>query len=115
MLAILNKNLKGTPMNAVIFKTQNVVFKFDQEEVKELIIRKKSDYDLDEVAKLLDQISDESNKTIVIPDEPVYFDRIALNLIDAGTGMVLCKMCNKTWWYSKRGQVNPQYLNPAPH
>ena len=84
-------------MNAVIFKTQNVVFRFDQEEVKDLIVRKKSDYDLDEVAKLLDQISDESNETIVIPDEPVYFDRIALNLIDAGTGSVLCKICNETY------------------
>ena len=84
-------------MNAVIFKTQNVVFKFDQKEVRKIIVRKKSDYDLDEVAKLLDQISDESNETIVIPDEPVYFDRIALNLIDAGTGMVLCKNCNKTY------------------
>jgi len=84
-------------MKTVIFKTQNVVFKFDPKEVKKIIVRKKSDYDLDEVAKLLDQISDESNETIVIPDEPVYFDRIALNLIDAGTGMVLCKMCNKTY------------------
>ena len=84
-------------MIAVIFKTQNVVFKFDQKEVKEIIVRKKSDYDLDEVAKLLDQISDESKETIVIPDEPVYFDRIALNLIDAGIGSVLCKMCNKTY------------------
>ena len=44
-------------MFTVIFKTVNAIFKFDQKEVKELIVRKKSEYDLDEVAKLVDLIS----------------------------------------------------------
>ena len=84
-------------MNAVIFKTVNAEFEFDQKEVKELIARKKSKYDLDEVAKLLEQISDKSNEAIMIPDEPVYFDYIAMDLIAAGKGSVLCKTCNKTY------------------
>ena len=83
---------------SVIFKTPNAVFKFlIKKEVKELIVRKKSEYDEDEVAKLLELISDEKHESIVIPEEPVYFDYIALDLIDAGIGSALCKTCNKTY------------------
>ena len=79
-------------------KTSNAVFKFlTRREVKELIVRKKSEYDRDEVAKLLELISIESNETIVIPEEPVYFDSIALDLICADKGSVFCKTCNKTY------------------
>jgi len=81
-------------MAAVIYKTQNGVFMFGQIEVKELIVREKAEYDLDETAKLLELISNESNEAIVIPDEPVYFDKIALDLISIGRGAVLCKICN---------------------
>jgi len=87
-------------MRAVIFKTPNAVFKFDQKEVKEIIRCNRSKYDLDEVANLQDLISTEINETIVIPEEPVYFDHIALDLIDlisAGNGSALCKTCNKTY------------------
>ena len=68
-----------------------------EREVKELIVRKKLEYDRDEVAKLLELISIESNETIVIPEEPVYFDSIALDLICADKGSVFCKTCNKTY------------------
>jgi len=84
-------------MNTVIFKTDNAEFKFDQKEVKELIAQKKSEYDHDEVAKLLELISDKSHEAIMIPDEPAYFDYIALDLIAAGNGSVFCKTCNKTY------------------
>ncbi len=91
------EKLKGTPMSAVIYKTPNAVFTFNQNEVKELVARKKSEYDLDEVAKLLEAISTDNIETIEIPEEPVYFDNIALDLIAAGNGSVLCKTCNKTY------------------
>lgn len=84
-------------MSTVIFETPNAVFEFDQKEVKELIVREKSKYDLDEVAKLLKLISADQFETIEIPEEPVYFDYIALDLIDAGNGSVSCKTCNKTY------------------
>ena len=102
---------------SVIFKTPNAVFKFlIKKEVKELIVRKKSEYDEDEVAKLLELISDEKHESIVIPEEPVYFDRIALDLICAGYGFVLCRTCNKR--YSAKqlksikvgGDGNPLYF-----
>jgi len=90
--------MKGNPMRStVIFKTMNAVFQFDQKHAKELISRNKSEYDLDEATKLLKLISDESNEFIVIPEEPVYFDYIVLDLIAAGKGSVLCKTCNKTY------------------
>lgn len=83
---------------SVIFKTPNAVFKFlIKKEVKELIVRKKSEYDEDEVAKLLELISDEKHESIVIPEEPVYFDSIALDLIGASHGSALCRTCNKTY------------------
>jgi hypothetical protein len=84
-------------MRAVIFETQNAVFKFDQKEVKEIILCNRSKYDLDQVANLQDLISTECNETIVIPEEPVYFDSIALDLIRTGTGSVFCKTCNKRY------------------
>ena len=89
--------MKGTPMNAVIFKTPNAVFTFNQNEVKELVARKKSEYDLDEVAKLLKAILADNNESIEIPDEPVYFDLISVDLIAAGNGSVFCKTCNKSY------------------
>ncbi len=84
-------------MKDVIFKTQIGVFKFDQKEVIEIILRNRPKYDLDEVAKLQDLISTEINETIVIPEKPVYFDHIALDLISAGNGSAQCKTCNKTY------------------
>ena len=94
---LLTKNLKGNSMRAVIYKTQNGVFEFDQKEVNEIILCNRSKYDLDEVAKLQNLISTECNETIVIPEEPVYFDSIALDLIGASHGSALCRTCNKTY------------------
>jgi len=84
-------------MKTVIFKTLSAAFKFDQKEVKELIVRKRSKYDLNEVTKLLEQISTGRIKTIVIPGEPHYFDYVALDLITARNGSVFCKTCIKKY------------------
>ncbi len=91
-------------MKTVIFNTVNAVFKFDQKEVQKFLICKGSEYDLDEVAKLLDLISVDKIEIIVIPEEPNYFDRIAVDLLDAGHGSALCKSCNKTYL---AGQLKP--------
>ena len=85
-------------MCAVILKTSNAVFKFlTKREVKEIIVLKKSTYDTDEVKKLLNLISADSEESIVIPEEPAYFEYIALDLIGTGIGSVFCKSCNKTY------------------
>ena len=86
-------------MRAVIFENQDGVFKFDQKEVKEIIRCNRSKYDLDQVANLQNLISIECNETIVIQEEPLYFDSIALDLIkiSTSTGSVFCKSCNKRY------------------
>jgi hypothetical protein len=84
-------------MRAVIFKTPNAVFEFDQKEVNDQIVLKKSAYYTDEADKLLSLISADLYRVIRIPEEPVYFDHIALDLISAGNGSAHCKTCNKTY------------------
>ena len=84
-------------MKTVIFNTVNAIFEFDHKETNEIIQCNRSKYDLDEVAKLLDLISANRNNTIVIPEEPHYFDLLALDLIGAGNGSALCKACNKKY------------------
>jgi len=84
-------------MRTVIFETQNGVFKFNQKEVKAQIVLKKSAYYTDEADNLLSLISADLYGVIRIPEEPVHFDHIALDLISAGNGSALCKTCNKTY------------------
>ena len=84
-------------MSAVIFKTENAVFKFDQKQMKELIARKKSEYDRDELAKLLRVISNKSNETILNPEDHYYFGFVVLDLISAGMGKVTCNICGKLY------------------
>jgi hypothetical protein len=85
-------------MKTVFLVTQDAVFKFGQDNVKNIIRQNRSRYDLDEVSKLLNQISDGKDQRIIIPEEPNYFDIIALDLIAAGHGSALCRSCNK--WYA---------------
>jgi len=63
-------------MMDVIFKTQNAIFKFNQKEVKKQIELKRSTYESDEASKLLALISTGNQETIVMPEEPVFFDSI---------------------------------------
>jgi hypothetical protein len=65
--------------------------------VKEQIVLKKSAYYTDEADKLLSLISADLYRVIRIPEEPAYFDFIALDLVDAGIGSALCKTCKKTY------------------
>jgi len=84
-------------MKNIIFNAVNAVFNFDQKEVMEFLICNRSDYDLDEANKLLSLISSGNQNTIIIPDEPLFFDYVAIDLIGAGKGSVFCKACNKTY------------------
>ena len=84
-------------MKTVIFHTQEAVFEFTQKEVQEHIELKFSAYHADEANKLLNLISTGNQETITIPEEPAFFDLIALDLIGTGKGSVLCKTCNKTY------------------
>jgi len=84
-------------MSAVIFKTVNAEFKFDQKEVKDFVARKKSEYDRDELAKLLRVISDKRYESFLNSDDHHYFEYVALGLIGDRRGIVTCKICDKTY------------------
>ena len=84
-------------MNTIIFKTKDAVFKFNQDDTKKVIIRNINKYDIIETDKLLNQISADHLKTIIIPAEPVYFNLIALDLIKSGHGTAFCNTCNQTY------------------
>ena len=84
-------------MSTVIFNTENAVFKFALKEVKERLIVPESEYNPDEVFKLLDFISTERDEAILISDDHHYFGFVALELIDSGKGIAICKLCGKTY------------------
>ncbi len=84
-------------MSTVIFQTEYAVFKFALKVVKERLIVPESEYNPDEVFKLLDFISAGSDETILNPDDHGYFDYVALDLISTKVGTVKCKSCNKTY------------------
>jgi len=84
-------------MNTVIFLTENALFKFALMEVKERLIVSESEYNPDEVFKLLDFISTERDEAILISDDHDYFGYVALDFIGSGKGTAICKLCDKTY------------------
>jgi len=84
-------------MNIVIFQNENAVFKFALKEVKERLVGPESEYKPDEVFKLLNFISTDSDETILNPDDHKYFGFVALDLISSGRGIAICKLCTKTY------------------
>ena len=84
-------------MKTVIFNTPEATFNFTQKELKEQIESKLSSYEIDETKKILNMISNSHQETVVIAEDQVFFDIIALNLIGAGKGTIACKPCNKTY------------------
>jgi len=84
-------------MNAIVFKTVNAEFKFDQKEVKDFVARKKAEYDRDELAKLLRVISDKRYESFLNSDDHHYFGHVALDLINEDIGTVTCQICGKSY------------------
>lgn len=84
-------------MKTVIFYTGNAAFKFNQKEVTEHLNAPESEYESDEVSKLLNLISTDSDKTILNPDDHNYFGYVVLDLINSGEGTATCKICGKSY------------------
>ena len=82
-------------MNTVIFKTENAVFQFDREDVKEHFYIMTTEYDLDEALTLLNRIKIPIADPLTINEEHYYFGYIVLDLIDAAKGSVKCNACDK--------------------
>jgi hypothetical protein len=65
--------------------------------VKERLIVPESEYNPDEVLKLLDLISTDSDEIFLHPDDHKYFGLVVLDLIGWGRGIAICKLCRKTY------------------
>ena len=89
-------------MKTVIFNTENAVFEFAQKEVPGHLNAPESEYDSDEVSKLLNLISTDSDETILNSDAHSYFGFVALDFIGSGRGTATCKICGKIY---KAGQL----------
>ena len=87
----------GIPLKTVNFYTENSVFMFDQKQVKELIARNKSEYDRDEITRLLELISTDSYKTILNLDDNTYFGYVVLDLISTVPNKATCNICGKIY------------------
>ena len=81
-------------MKTVIFKTQNAVFEFSQEDVMEHFSALLKENCGDEFTELLELIKTSVEETVSIPEKHNY---IALDLIDAGKGSITCKTCGKLY------------------
>ena len=84
-------------MSTVIFKTENAVFKFPLKKVEGHLIVPESEYNPDEVFKLLELISIDRDETILNLDDQNYFGYVGLELIGFRKGEVTCKLCGKKY------------------
>jgi hypothetical protein len=84
-------------MTTVTYQTENGIFRFTVEEVREHIDRYETIYDKSDITALLYSLSSASGDSISIPSEPGLFPYIALNLIRDSKGKAYCKICGKTY------------------
>jgi len=84
-------------MSTAIFKTENAVFEFYLENVREYLKILTAENNVDEADRLLKLIATSSCETILITKEHDYFGYVALDLIDAEKGSIICKACNKIY------------------
>ena len=82
-------------MSTVIFETEEAIFQFDRKSVMELLEHRQSSYGVQELDTLIQILSIQIEKTILSSVEHHYFSYIALDLINASEGSVVCKNCGK--------------------
>jgi len=84
-------------MRTVSYQGNDAIFKFDIDDVINLLTYYVAEYKSDEAKELIELLSSSSLNLISIPEENEYFEYIILDLIDEGKGSVICKTCNKTY------------------
>ena len=88
----------------ITYKIEKALFEFDQNDVEDRLTQLASEYNIDDAAEILDFISSLSEDPVKIPEKYDYFGYIALDLLEAGKGSVICIPCNKTY---KPHQLKP--------
>jgi len=91
-------------MITVIFETDTAIFRFDLTDIQERLRHYISEYNVKEAAKLLEFLFVQIEKSISIPEDYQYIGYVALDLINSGKGLVICKLCNTTY---QPGQLKP--------
>ena len=84
-------------MNTVIFKTEDAKFQFNRKSVLKCLGLRKSSYDNQELDLLMDVIRSQPETATLSIEEHQYFGHVAIDLIDANEGSVVCKNCGKKY------------------
>jgi hypothetical protein len=88
----------------VFYETENGIFRFTVEDVRDHLNRTETEYDEKEVTVLKDLLSSATEDSITIPKDLRLFPHIALNLIKDSKGTVYCSACGKSY---ESGQLKP--------
>jgi hypothetical protein len=84
-------------MTTVTYQTQNGIFRFTVEEVREHIDHHEPQYEASDVTALLHSLSSASGDSITIPSDAGLFPHIALDLLRDSKGRAYCKICGKSY------------------
>ena len=84
-------------MPTVIFQTDDAIFNFDYDAVKNHLEQRISDHNLPENHRQLDLLLNSRQDSIEINPDEASFGYISLELIDSGTGQVTCKKCDQKY------------------
>jgi hypothetical protein len=82
-------------MTTVIHETENAVFEFSLSDTTERL--KSSKHNVEDATDLLHFLSFSLDDPIKVPEEKTYFGFTAMDLIREGKGIVICKICQKTY------------------
>jgi hypothetical protein len=84
-------------MRTVSYHGNDAIFKFDMDDVINMLNYYVSEYKSDEAKQLIELLSSSTLDLITVPEENEYFEYIIIDLIDEGKGSAICKTCNKTY------------------
>jgi hypothetical protein len=84
-------------MQSVIYQTENATFTFRLDDIVDRLTFYSSEYNLDEVNKLLDFLTHSREPCIIVPEEQSYFPFVVINLIAQEKGSAHCKICKKSY------------------
>jgi hypothetical protein len=81
----------------VFYETENGIFKFIVEDVRDHLNRTETEYDAKDLTALKELLSSATEDSITMPKELSLFPYVALNLIRDSKGTVYCSACGKSY------------------
>jgi hypothetical protein len=96
-------------MQSVIYQTDNATFTFRLDDIVDHLTFYSSEYNLEEVNKLLNFLTHSRDPCIIVPEDQSYFAFVVIRLIALSKGSVLCTICKKSY------EPNQLKLVPVGH